>query len=127
MQIESSKGNNCVNRAFSTMRAALSLDPLLPFKMMEGNTKPLDIVRECGKCFPECDVYIWCSKNSFVNCELNVHYCGEWYHSTFDDASYIIAFSYCSNDGLYAHLVIGQPVLYDNMEGSICIAVKRRE
>lgn len=125
--IAKQSGNNCVNRALSTMRLALGYEEGTPEQIVHGEKYPSQILEKVGYWFPEHIVRVMCSKEErqkALSLAENCEYLGDNIPDSFDWDSYLTAFSYKVGKGTESHFVIGVPTLYDNMCSSIVVCVK---
>lgn len=118
--------NKCVERAISTMRAALGYETVLPLDWNNdlAERKIHDIIDLIDKSFPGREIRIWCTedhwnKSGAQNCEFEgpsaVAY-GEW------NNLYLFAFVYFGTSN--GHMVIGWPAVYGDMSLGLTVAVR---
>jgi hypothetical protein len=121
-------GNNCVNRALSTMRLALGYEMGTPLWATDGEKATDQIVREVGFWFPKHKVIIACGKENVHEFNDNCEYIGNFIPGSFNWDDYLVAFSYYIPDSESAkqvsHFVIGVPALYGDMKANIAVCVE---
>ena len=111
MKIARQTGDNCVARAFSTMRAVLEYDTPLPEGYTpNGPVQDTDMCATAVRFFPDRPVLVWCLEK-FVDGVENIQWMGDFCDDVLDD--YIVAFTYYTNKRhRVAHMVVGHPQMY---------------
>lgn len=123
MKIAAQTGNNCVARAFSTMRAVLGYDTPLPEGYVpNGPVRNVDLCALAMRFFPENEVRVWCEEK-YVEGVEGIMWMGCGPIGIFDD--HIMAFTYYTNKAeSMTHMVVGYPTLFGHMKVHFCLAVK---
>jgi len=119
----------CVERAISTMRAALGYDTALPEGWNPKSREADDVIRLASMSFPGREVKVWCIEEDWNKIERveNMVYEGVYLTSGEWCNSYLFGFVYGPPDGGIGHMVVGWPIAYDGIQVSLTIGVKIEE
>lgn len=127
MKISASSNGRCVDRAVSTMRAALGYDTALP----EGwdnnveNRHNHHVITLFHRAFPDREVLVWCSEESWNQSEQLLNWMGGSITSGEKWDDYLFAFAYETNkEKKKSHMVLGWPSGDENLRVGIALAVK---
>ena len=124
LKIESGDNNNCVGRAIGTARVVLGLDP--KYNVDLGKDRSVSkVVEKIGYCFPDNEVFVWCTRENFPKKFINnICYCGTYFEYDFDDSQWIIMYAYIADDEKGAHMVIGNPAFYKHTTVILIVAIQ---
>ena len=116
----------CVDRAISTMRAALGYNTALPEGWNPKSRNTADVIRLAGMSFPGREVKVWCTEENWNKIERAENMIYEGAHLTPGKwcNSYLFGFVYGPPDGDIGHMVVGWPIAYGDMQMSLTIGVK---
>jgi hypothetical protein len=122
-KIAATSDGRCVERAISTMRAALGYETGLPddWPNLPHKSVPT-VIGLCDLAFPDREVLVWCNKKRHWRPGVNSLYQGEAINRGPQWDGYLFAFVYEGSD--YAHMVVGWPTAYGDMKITLAVGVR---
>jgi hypothetical protein len=119
MNIQSQRGGRCVDRAISTIKAAMGLPSHTELPETEKRNTAW-VARQFANEFPDRQVRVWLEEP--VELPENAVYEGDNFYGMDRDEDWMVAFAYGDPEG-DSHMVVGLPGLGYEVKYTIIVAV----